>query len=257
MFNFKTVSILFSCVVAALLLLEAYFEIGIIPYLVIVLIYLAAVTTGVTNIRSGFFVKTICFANTKEKIIALTFDDGPAEYTPAILDILKEYNVKTTFFCIGKRIESNKDIFKRIINEGHIAGNHSYYHNFRFDFWSSQKIIEDLKKTEMIIQGLISKKVKFFRPPYGITNPLIKKAAQKMNYTVVGWSLRSFDTIHNNREKLLGRLKRKLKPGSVILLHDSQKITVEILKDFLDFTISDNYTIKRLDELIKTEAYEN
>ena len=256
MFNFKTLNFIFGHIIIAIFASDLFFSIGFIPYISASIIYFIFIVIGVMNIRLGFFIKALCRAGSGEKAVSLTFDDGPAEFTSQILDILKEYNIKATFFCIGKQIEENPEMLKRINNEGHLIANHSYSHNFWFDFWSSRKIIADLKKAEELVYNLTSHKIKLFRPPYGVTNPAIKKAAVKMKYTVIGWSLRSFDTVHKDREKLLYRLKRLLKPGKIILLHDSQKITAGILKDFLDYTIANNIPFKRLDELLKIEAYE-
>ena len=89
---------------------------------------------------SNFFIKIVCSAKTDKKEIAISFDDGPAaNYTPEILQILKQENIKATFFCIGNRIAGNENILKQIKEEGHIIGNHSYSHHFWFDMYLIKK----------------------------------------------------------------------------------------------------------------------
>ena len=148
-----------------------------------------------------FFYKVICSANTDQKEIAISFDDGPASnYTPEILQLLKQDNVKAAFFCIGNRIAGNESIIAKIKEEGHIIGNHSYSHHFWFDLFSSKKMLDDLKKMDQEIERVIGLQPKLFRPPYGVTNPNLKKAIIKGDYTPVGWSVRSMDTVIKNEK---------------------------------------------------------
>ena len=136
----------------------------------------------------------------KEKKISLTFDDGPGIYTLEILDLLKKYNVKATFFCIGKNIEMYPEIIKQIIDEGHLIGNHSYGHSPFFDFYNAKKIIEEIQKTDTLLEKLTSKKINFFRPPYGVTTPSIRRAIKITGHKVIGWNIRSLDGGTKNKK---------------------------------------------------------
>ncbi|MDD3876852.1 MAG: polysaccharide deacetylase family protein [Bacteroidales bacterium] len=257
MSSFRTVVLVFAGFLTVLFALNFYFyDMGWIPYLFLISGLISYIVFGASNICSGVFIKTICKADTHEKLIALTFDDGPSKNTDVILDVLKAYNVKAGFFCVGKNIETHKDVVKRLVDEGHLIGNHSYSHHFWFDFFSAQKMIEELTKTETLIKDITGKEVKLFRPPYGVTNPPLSKAVKIMNYITVGWSLRSMDTVTKNNKKLLNNLKRKLKPGCIVLLHDVNGISKEVLTDFLDFIINNNYQIIELDRLLKIQAYD-
>ena len=134
---------------------------------------------GSRDIHSDFYLKSICKGNRDKREVALTFDDGPdAQVTPMILDVLKEHNIKATFFIIGSKAEMNPELLKRIDKEGHIIGGHSYSHHFFFDFFSSSKMIREMKKTENMIHSIIGKKICLFRPPYGVTNPPLAKSIQ-------------------------------------------------------------------------------
>lgn len=97
----------------------------------------------------------------------------------------------------------------------------------------------------------------WFRPPYGVTNPNVKKAVKGMGYHTIGWNLRSFDTMIKDPAKLLSRLKSMIKPGAVILLHDTQKVTSEVLPAFLQFVKEQQYSVVPLDKLLDLQAYKN
>lgn len=220
-------------------------------------VYFIAMAYGSFYIGSQFYLKAVCRIKTKDKKLALTFDDGPdKETTPLILDILKEYNVKAAFFIIGKKAEENTELIRRIIEEGHIIANHGFSHSNWFGFWKARKVKEDILMTYKFMEISFGIKMLYFRPPFGVTNPSIKKALKDSKYTVIGWSLRSLDTVFKDGKKLLNRLRRKLRPGSIILFHDDRLITAEFLRDFLSYAINNHYIIVPLDQITGTNAYE-
>ncbi|WP_415157479.1 polysaccharide deacetylase family protein [Parafilimonas sp.] len=212
---------------------------------------------GCYFISSKFFIQTVCRANTDKKEIALSFDDGPAQnYTPQVLQVLKTYNVQAAFFCIGKHIEANKDLLKQVYDEGHIIGNHSYTHDTWFDLFSSAKMSAELAATDNIIKNITGRKPVFFRPPYGVINPNVKKAIINGNYIPLGWSMRSYDTMIRDEKKLLKRITRSVKPGDIFLFHDTCKITLNILPIFIQGLRQKGFRIVRLDKLLQINAYE-
>ncbi len=200
------------------------------------------------SIRSGVYIKALCQNKKKDKIVSLTFDDGPDQQTEKVLDILKEYDVKACFFCIGSKIAENKDVLKRMKNEGHLIGNHSHSHFFSFPLHSVKWIKQDLESCNRHIEEITQDEVKLFRPPFGVTNPLIAKAVRSMNYTTIGWSIRSLDTC-NNVDKTLARIYKKLKPGAVILLHDPLPESDILLRNLLDSLKENEYKVERVDKL--------
>lgn len=163
------------------------------------------------------------------KEVALTFDDGPAAPTGIILDALAREKVKATFFLIGKNIAGNETLVKRMADEGHAVGNHSFNHSVNFDWQSAAAMQQELEQTNMAIEAVTGTPVKLFRPPYGVTNPNLAKAVARCELKSIGWSLRSMDTIARDEARLLRKILRQVKPGGIILLHDRCPITANIL----------------------------
>jgi len=225
-------------------------------YPLLFIVYSLIVFYGCYYIGSNFFIKVLCSGDTDQKEIAISFDDGPASgYTTEILQVLKQDNIKATFFCIGNRIAGNENIINKIKEDGHIIGNHSYSHHFWFDIFSSKKMLDDLKKMDIETERVTGLVPKLFRPPYGVTNPNLKKAIIKGNYIPVGWSVRSMDTVIRNEKKLLNKIERSLKPGAVFLFHDTSKTTVSILPEFIREVKNKGYHIIPLDKLLHLIPY--
>lgn len=225
-------------------------------FLVLVLLFLTILVFGVARLRYGMFVKPYISAYGAEKKIALTFDDGPCANTLKVLDLLKKYGAKGTFFCIGKNVENHPDILKRIDKEGHVIGNHTYSHGYFIDFLGKHEMIDEIRKTEDVIRSLTHKKTRLFRPPYGVTNPPISKAISETGYDVIGWNIRSFDTIKTINEKLINRIIRKISSGAVLLLHDRVEKTAVLLERILIFAREHGYECVGVDDLFKIESYE-
>ena len=169
---------------------------------------------------------------------------------------MNKYDVKSAFFCVGNRAAENPHLIMRMDKEGHIIGNHSGSHHFLFDLFSRKKIAEDLEENDKIIDRIINKKVSLFRPPYGVTNPAVAAAVRARGYTVIGWSLKSRDTVIKNENLLLERLGQKLKNGGIILFHDNMDVTARILDRFIQHAAERNFRFERLDHLLKINAYE-
>ena len=202
------------------------------------------------SISSGVYVKAYCRKKTTKKEGALTFDDGPdAEYTPKILDMLKRRNVEATFFCIGSEVEKNPQLVERMFTEGHLIGNHSYSHIHSFPVFGVKRMISDIQHCEDVITAVTRQPVRFFRPPFGITNPLIRKALKSFRYYTIGWSIRSLDTSVKDIDKIVNRVIKRIRSGSVILLHDRLPYSEQVLEKILAYLSENNYTIKRVDKL--------
>jgi len=225
-------------------------------FLLLPLPYVGMLVWGACNIQSNFFVPVLCAAETNEKKIAITFDDGPLlEHTPAILDILQREQAPAAFFCIGHRIAGQESLLSRIDAEGHVIGNHSYSHHFWFDMFGADKMLAELKQVDDAVASVTGKRPRLFRPPYGVTNPNLAKAIRKGGYTPVGWNIRSLDTVAKDKEELLNRIKQGIRPGAVLLLHDSMQVTLEALPSLLQHLKHEGYQIERIDKLLNIPAY--
>jgi peptidoglycan/xylan/chitin deacetylase (PgdA/CDA1 family) len=257
MLNFRRTLILFLIILAALLTADYYLNASLWLYFGIIIVFIALLIYGSVCIQCGFYLKSYCSGDTDDRSVALTFDDGPDnEHTPAVLDILKEKKVVAAFFIVGSKAEIYPDLIKRIELEGHIIGGHSFTHHFFFDLRSAKKMKIELQHTIEIIRKISDKRMKFFRPPYGVTNPEVAKAVHVMNCYSIGWSLKSKDTSALNSMEILNRLKRYVKRGDIILFHDNRPVAVKILKEFIEYLEQNDFNIRRLDSLLKIEAYE-
>lgn len=207
------------------------------------------------NIRSGVYLSVLCKGDPAEKAVALTFDDGPDEIqTPKVLDVLSKYNVKATFFCIGNKAQQNPEIMHRIIEEGHLIGNHSFSHSSSFPMFCKVEMEADLRRTEDILSKMSGSVVSIFRPPFGVTNPTVAAVVQKLGYKTIGWSIRSFDTVKKlSRQQVLNRIALKLHNGGVILMHDDRADSDTLLDAVIQMIKSMGYQIKRADEILKYE----
>jgi len=167
--------------------------------------------------------------------IAITFDDGPhPEFTPKALDLLKKHNAKATFFCIGQHVEKHPEILKRILEEGHLVGNHTYSHSKSFGFFNTEKVISELKKSIEIIKQLTGKEMKLYRPAFAVTNPMIERAVKQLQVVSIGWNVRSLDTTSRSA---------------------SQK-TINVLEQLLLFLQEKNLESVTVDQLLEIEAYD-
>lgn len=253
--NFRNTTAIFILI---LVLLDAgYFFAGLSWGWIVVLlvVYVHFLVFGSIYIRWNFYFKSY-HQGKDPKQIALTFDDGPAANTAAILDILKAQNVPAAFFSIGKNAVSNPELVKRWKDEGHVIGNHSYNHGFNFDWQSAKTMQAEIEQTNEAIAGLTGQKPKLFRPPYGVTNPNLAKAVHRSKMHSIGWSLRSFDTKAKDADQLLHRILSQLKGGDIILLHDSMDVTRQILTPLITEARKKGFIFTRVDKMLDLEAYE-
>ncbi len=172
---------------------------------------------SVPNWIRRFYRPAIWKIPTSEKVVYLTFDDGPTPMiTESVMDVLDEYNAKATFFCLGSQVEKHLNLFNEIQKRGHRVGNHTFSH---ISGWSStpKDYLDDVERASQVISSSL------FRPPYGrITKKQFNQI--KKRYTVVFWDIIPGDFIQGiTSKKLLKNTLKYLKLGSVIVFHDSIK----------------------------------
>lgn len=196
------------------------------------LLFLFFLALGIVLPNRQYFVRTYTKLRTPE--VLLTFDDGPdKDLTPVVLDILKKHHVTALFFVIGEKATANQDLIDRMLAEGHQLGNHTQSHNVFFATLGQDKVNREIGMCDnsLILMGV--RPGNYFRPPVGYTNPRIARAISKYKKKVIGWSLRSYDSVLKEESKLLQRLNSKVKPGQIVLLHDNLPHSVAILDAFI------------------------
>lgn len=159
----------------------------------------------------------------KEKIVALTFDDGPHPiYTPQILDILDQYQAKATFFMIGNRMEQYPDIVREVSARGHLIANHTYTHPYNLRTLSPEKLKWEVDQCQQNMQTIAGQNTYLFRPPRGILNQEIIKIVQDKGYTIVLWGICTFNRKAPTPEMMANRVIKQAHPGQIVLLHDGR-----------------------------------
>jgi peptidoglycan/xylan/chitin deacetylase (PgdA/CDA1 family) len=251
---YKLVSILF--LVSILAVDYAYFMHGASFWWLagVIGVYINLLVLGTIFIQWNFYIPSLNKGN-KKQLVALSFDDGPAQETAAILDVLKAEGVEAAFFSIGKNAVAQPALVKRWDEEGHAVGNHSYHHGFNFDWKSAKAMAVEMEETNTAIKNIIGRTPKLFRPPYGVTNPNLAKAVKRTGMHSIGWSVRSFDTAAKDPQELLERILLKVEGGDIILLHDSMPITREILTSLIRRLREKGFTFARLDKMLEIDAY--
>jgi peptidoglycan/xylan/chitin deacetylase (PgdA/CDA1 family) len=168
--------------------------------------------------------ETIYKFPTKDKKIALTFDDGPSlKWTPLILDILKKENVKATFFMIGHHVQKYPQVARRVAEEGHTIGNHGYAHSVIL-YYTPAEIEEEIKYTEHVIREITGKTTRLYRPPKSWIKKDIKHKIKNLGYDIILWSLNSKDWVGFPSQSLVNFISKRVKAGDIILFHDSGNI---------------------------------
>lgn len=197
-----------------------------------------------------------------ENVVAITFDDGPNPiYTPQILDILKEKDVKATFFVVGLHVKKYPEIARRIVAEGHDIGNHTYTHK---DLVPSTRrmVLAQVHKTDHVIKHVTGVATNLFRPPRGIYSSAVRKLlVDEERYHFILWSVSSTDWRKISPGNILKRVARYTRPGAILLFHDSGALirreggsrenTVESLGMVIDYLRGKGYEIMPITEMIR------
>jgi len=181
--------------------------------------------TKTPSVVKFIFKNLIWDFNTEDKEVFLTFDDGPTpEVTTFVLDELRKYNAKATFFCIGKNVAKHPEIFKSILDDGHPIGNHTHNHynckEHKLDLYIENVLLAE----ETILKYNPKNQVQLFRPPYGRISKKATKTIKQKGYKIIMWDVLSadFDT-SISAEKCIENVIKNVKSGSIIVFHDSLK----------------------------------
>lgn len=176
-----------------------------------------------------FFGQSLSKVQTTEKVVALTFDDGPnPPYTQALVNLLKKTGVRATFYMVGRNIEMHRNAALEVQAAGHELGNHGYSHEMlRFAFpW---RIESEVEKTDRLIQSLGYRQAISFRAPFGITNLSMLFALWRLKKQHIGYAIESTDYLRPDPEVMFQKLRAQIEPGVIIVLHDGEGIRTETL----------------------------
>lgn len=209
-------------------------------------------------------VESISHLKTKDKIIALTFDDGPNDPdTGQILNILQDKGIKATFFVIGKNVDRDPETVKQIFDQGNLLANHSFSHHRRLMAFAPRSLLADVDRSGAGVCKIVGKKPRFFRPPYGYRTVWGDWLLTKMGYTIVTWNDMTADYNNMDPDKIILAIVKKAKPGGIIVLHDgseknqpvSRDNTVEALPEIIDELQSRGFRFVTLDKLLNQPPY--
>lgn len=183
----------------------------------------------------------------RKKSLYLTFDDGPvAGITDHLLNLLKKYNVKASFFIMGVNAEKEPKLMSRIHNEGHTIANHSYSHP-NFDKINIQAQQNQVIKTNEIISQTTLGPCNLFRAPQGRWNLKLVYFLWKRNITAVHWNRDSLDFKKESAETIINRFKKQtVNSGDIILFHDDNQLCIHVLEHLIPYWLSQGYTLKNL-----------
>ena len=191
--------------------------------------------------------------DTKEKVLYLTFDCGFENgNTPPILDALKKHNAKATFFVVGNYVSTSPDLVKRMVQEGHIVGNHSYHHPDMSQM-NKEEFLKELDELETLYEQTIgSPMTKYYRPPQGKYSENNLQIAKELGYKTFFWSLAYVDWNQDSQpshEEAFDKLLKRVHPGAIVLLHNTSKTNGEIIDELLTKWEEMGYAFKALNEL--------
>lgn len=196
----------------------------------------------------------VYLGDTSEKVLYLTFDSGYENgCTEQILDVLKKHNAPAAFFLVGNYLEKNPDLVRRMVNEGHIVGNHTMHHYDMGKITEFSEFQKELTDLETLFTQITGKDLpKYYRPPQGVYSKENLEMAKKLGYRTVFWSLAYVDWNNDNqptREQALEKLLPRTHNGAVILLHSTSKTNASILDELLTTWETEGYRFARISEV--------
>ncbi len=196
--------------------------------------------------------------------LALTFDDGPSQpWTNRVLDVLKSYRVRATFFLVGQNVEALPHVVGRMVEEGHALGNHSFHHWPVLSAISPFYLVQEIARTEEALRRAADGTTRLFRPPFGHRSPWTEWVLRRLGYRLTLWDISSGDWRRTSPEAIAKRVFPALHPGAIILMHDGngrestphREATVLALPEVIEGCQQRGYTFITLPELIEqTEA---
>ena len=182
-------------------------------------------------------------------MIALTFDDGPSAHTQRLLDVFKIHGGKGTFFVLGSTLDNRQDTLRRIANEGHEIGNHSWSHG-QFTDLSTSEVKNEIMKTRTKIYDITGVDCTLVRPPHGAYNDRIKAIGKEIGVSFVNWTIDTLDWKSKNANAVYNEIMGDVTDGYIILCHDLHKTTVDAMERVIPDLIEKGYQLVTVSELL-------
>ncbi len=191
--------------------------------------------------------------NEDKKLLAITFDDGPCANTQRVLDILAKYDSKATFFVLGNRIKGNEDTIKRIVDDGHDIGSHTWAHK-NLTKLTDDKVQKQLKTTKNKIHKITGYDSPYIRPPYGEWNKKVRKYSKKDGLSIIKWNVDTLDWETKNKKKIAKNIVNNANDGRIILCHDLYDATVDALEIAIPKLIEQGYELVTVTDLLTSDG---
>ncbi len=181
---------------------------------------------GIARPSSSLFYPTVSHGPRSGHRVALSFDDGPdPEVTPQVLDALAQYGARATFFTIGRALQAQPLLARRITAEQHELGNHSWAHSRWQNFFGAQRLESEIERGAGPIAAITGNMGQpLYRPPMGLKSPPLARAARRMQLTLVAWSLHSHDSRGSDPRRIAQRVLENIRPGDIVLMHDGHDL---------------------------------
>lgn len=196
--------------------------------------------------------KTVDCTDEQVKCLALTFDDGPGKYAGTLLDTLKKYDAKATFFLEGQYVKSRPAFVKRMAKEGHELGNHSYTHK-NFTTIEPDAVKSEIQKTQDAVKKAAGVEPKLLRPPYGMLDIQTSEVAAEFGMPMILWTAGSRDWATKNAAEIKKQTLAVAKRDGIILMHDWVKQTVDVMPSLVQLLQSRGYTLVKVSDIIKSQ----
>ena len=230
----------------------------------VVVLASAALLWPVFDVNSSVWAPTRWRAAGPSRAVALTFDDGPdPQFTPRVLDILADKQVPAAFFVVGEHVRAHPEVLARIVSAGHVVGNHTDRHRSWFHFLLWRGARREVAACDAAIHAAIGRVPRLFRSPQGFKNPALGDVLRAMEYVTVGWSVRGFDAIERDTDKIVRRIVSAAGPGGIVQMHDGstsfglrdRQAMLAALPRIIDRLRGAGLDFVRLDRLLDVEPY--
>ncbi|HAA38392.1 MAG TPA: deacetylase [Firmicutes bacterium] len=197
----------------------------------------------------------IYYVDTTEPKIAISFDASwGAEFTPKILEILRENKLKTTFFLTGLWIDKYPELVKQIAAEGHELGNHTATHP-HLNSLDKEAIIKELTSVHNSLKELSGQEITLFRPPFGEYSNKVIETCSEFGYQTIQWSVDSLDWKEISKDEIVKRVTSQLHPGAIVLFHNNGRYTADALPEIISFATENGYKIVPISQLLYKDDY--